>query len=107
MGSFDEPQRIRVQVDPDLEDLIPAFLENRHTDIATIRLALESGDYQRIFRVGHNLKGDSGALGFTGLTDLGRDLERAAEQLDGAEVRAQLERLVDYLERVEIVRDGV
>jgi hypothetical protein len=60
-----------VEIDPDLEFLLPTFLENRRADIGTIRHALESSDYRAIHRVGHNLRGDSGALGFDGLTAVG------------------------------------
>lgn len=97
------PDRIRVEVDPDLADLAPAFLENRRADITTIREALEQRDYQRIHRIGHNMKGDSGALGFQGLSDVGRELEHAALQQNEAAIRTQLEHFSDYLKRVEIV----
>ena len=95
--------RIRVEVDPDLVDLVPSFLEHRCADIATIREALEQRDYQRIHRIGHNMKGDSGALGFQGLSDVGRALEHAALQHDQVAIRTQLEHFSDYLDRVEIV----
>jgi HPt (histidine-containing phosphotransfer) domain-containing protein len=94
---------IRVEVDPDLLDLVPGFLENRRADLDSIRTALERGDYRGIHRIGHNLKGDSGALGFDGLGVVGRELERAAVEHDDADIRAELGRLADYLERVEVV----
>jgi HPt (histidine-containing phosphotransfer) domain-containing protein len=99
------PDRIRVEVDPDLEDLVPSFLENRRADITTIRNALEESDYRRIHRIGHNMKGDSGALGFVGLSDVGRGLEQAALQEDEAAIQAQLVHFSDYLERVEVVQE--
>lgn len=95
--------RIRVEVDPDLADLAPAFLEHRRADITTLREALEQQDYQSIHRIGHNMKGDSGALGFQGLSEVGRELEHAALQRNDGAIRAQLEHFSDYLERVEIV----
>ena len=98
------PDRIRVEVDPDLVDLVPSFLDNRRADITTLRKALEQSDYHRIHRIGHNIKGDSGALGLVGLTDVGRGLEQAALQEDEAAVRTQLEHFSAYLERVEVVR---
>lgn len=97
------PGRIRIEVDPDLADLVPSFLENRRADITTIREALEQRDYHRIHRIGHNLKGDSGALGFDGLSDVGRELEHAALQQNEGAIRTQLEHFSDYLGRVEIV----
>jgi HPt (histidine-containing phosphotransfer) domain-containing protein len=100
-----DADRIRIEIDPDLGDLVPTFLENRRTDIVTIlqALALERGDYQSIPRIGHNLRGESGALGFDGLTLVGRGLERAALDQDVASINAEAERLARYLERVDIV----
>jgi HPt (histidine-containing phosphotransfer) domain-containing protein len=95
--------RIRVEVDPDLVDLVPGFLANRRVDLDSLRDALELGDYRAIHRIGHNLKGDSGALGFDGLGDVGRELERAALEQDNAGIRVGTERLADYLEHVEVV----
>jgi HPt (histidine-containing phosphotransfer) domain-containing protein len=108
MGLHNGPEidRIRVEVDPDLEDLVPTFLENRRTDIRTIRHALERGDYRSIHRVGHNIRGDSGALGFAGLTEVGQRLERAALEQDEAGINAETDRLANYLERVDIVPAG-
>jgi HPt (histidine-containing phosphotransfer) domain-containing protein len=95
--------RIRVEVDPDLVDLVPGFLENRRADLDNIRVALDRADYKGIHRIGHNLKGDSGALGFDGLGEVGRELERAALAQDDASIRAEVIRLADYLARVEVV----
>jgi HPt (histidine-containing phosphotransfer) domain-containing protein len=92
-----------VEIDPDLEFLLPTFLENRRADIGTIRHALESSAYRAIHRIGHNLRGDSGALGFDELTAVGSAIERAAEQQDDARITAEAERLASYLELVDIV----
>jgi HPt (histidine-containing phosphotransfer) domain-containing protein len=94
---------IRVEVDPDLVDLVPGFLDNRRADLGSIHDALARGDYRGIHRIGHNLKGNSGALGFDRLGAVGRELERAALAQDEAGIRAEVERLADYLERVEVV----
>jgi HPt (histidine-containing phosphotransfer) domain-containing protein len=95
--------RIRVEVDPDLVDLVPGFLENRRADLDNIRVALDRADYKTIHRIGHNLKGDSGALGFDGLGEVGRELERAALAQDDAGIRTEVGRLEDYLGRVDVV----
>jgi len=95
--------RIRVEIDPDLEDLVPTFLENRWADVGMIRQALERGDYRTIHRLGHNIRGDSGALGFDGLSAAGRGLEDAALEQDEATINTGSLRLANYLERVDIV----
>ena len=105
MASSNGPdlERIRVEIDPDLEDLVPTFLKNRRADVWAIRQALEHGDYRSIHRIGHNIKGDSGALGFEGLSVIGRAIESAALEEDEARIHAETERLANYLERVDVV----
>jgi len=40
--------RIIVHVDPDLEELVPGFLQHRRNDIATIQEALKQSDFETI-----------------------------------------------------------
>lgn len=88
---------IIVQVDEDLEDLIPGFLENRQLDIAVIRrLLLQGNSYmEEIRQLGHKMKGSGGGFGFDEISNIGKDIEEAARQLD----KLKIERLVDNLEK--------
>ena len=94
-----------VQVDPDLEDLIPMFMDNRHKDIEAIRSALESGDYETIRSLGHSMKGSGGGYGFHGVSKLGALLEEAAKNGDEPSMRQHLESLVLYMDRVRLVTE--
>jgi len=94
---------ISVYVDPDLADLVPAFLENRGRDIEKIKAATDEGDYQAIRKIGHDLKGVGGGYGFDRITELGAMIEAAAADADGAGVLGLVEQLADYLQRVEVV----
>ena len=49
--------RIVVQVDPVLRDLVPVYLSNRREDIDVIKAALDRGDFGTISRIGHNMRG--------------------------------------------------
>ncbi|OQX61419.1 MAG: Hpt domain-containing protein [Desulfococcus sp. 4484_241] len=95
--------RIVVKVDADLEDLIPGFLENRRDDIAQIKRLLDEGDYEKIARLGHSMKGSGGGYGFDEITRIGGMIEQLAMGRDMDGVRRQLESLSDYLDRVEVV----
>jgi HPt (histidine-containing phosphotransfer) domain-containing protein len=97
--------RIRVSIDPDLEDLIPGFLNNRRNDVTQIRASLQSGDYPKIRLIGHSMKGAGGGYGFDPITDYGDDLEQAALRQDDAAIEASVRKLEDYLARVEPVFD--
>lgn len=97
--------RIVVQVDPDIEELIPEFLQRRHTDIAAISDALKKGDYETIRILGHSMKGSGGGYGFDAISDIGRRLEQAAKDKHLEEIHKQTKALSDYLERLEVTYD--
>jgi len=95
--------RITVEIDRDLEDLIPGFLANRRADVDKIRAALEAGDYEQIRICGHSMKGAGGGYGFDAITAIGAIIEQAAQAADAPAVAAGAEDLADYLERVDVV----
>ncbi len=97
--------RILVRVDPELEADIPAFLEGRRQDVASLREALEHGDFETIRRLGHRMRGSGSGYGFEAITQIGEGLERAGRNRTPDEVPRWLAELADYLERVELVRE--
>lgn len=96
---------IIVKIDPDIEDLIPGFLENRKADINKLRALTEAGDYTDIRIIGHSMKGAGGGYGFDAITEIGDVIERAALASDDATIKEQTSILEDYLSRVELVPD--
>ena len=96
-------KKIIIQVDTDLEDLIPGFLENRQRDITAIFDALERNDYDSIAKAGHSMKGVGGGYGFDAITDIGGSIEQAAKQKDPVKIKHCLNELSNYLQRIEIV----
>jgi HPt (histidine-containing phosphotransfer) domain-containing protein len=98
-----QKDKIKVRLDPDIQDLIPGFLENRKKDVTAIRTALASGDFTTITVLGHTMKGDGGGYGFDAISEIGAILETAGKQKDAEKIRQGLDRLADFLERVEVV----
>ena len=96
-------ERLIVRADPGLRELIPRYLANRRLDVAEIRRALETGDYETIRMIGHRMKGNGAGYGFDRLTELGGVLERAALSRDADAILACVVDLADYLERVEVI----
>ncbi|GKS57668.1 histidine phosphotransfer domain-containing protein [Nitrospira sp.] len=97
-----ESGKIAVRIDPALQDLIPQFLANRQRDIATLRQASDSADFALVQTLGHRMKGDGGGYGFEGISDIGAVLEAAAARRDRACIARQIERLDDYIARLDI-----
>jgi len=101
-----QPQgKIIVRVDRDVVEIVPLFLECRRSDLLKIRQALQSGDYETIRKLGHNLKGTGGGFGFDTVSELGVQIEAAAEQQNGEIVGKHAEELASYLLRVVVVVD--
>jgi HPt (histidine-containing phosphotransfer) domain-containing protein len=95
--------KIIVHVDPDIADLIPGFIENRHKDIKTIREALTQDDFETIRFLGHSMKGAGGSYGFDAITDIGKSLEQAAIAQNADGIKKSLQELFVYLDSIEVV----
>ncbi len=96
-------EKIIVNVDSTIKDLIPGFLENRQEDIKSIYDALKKEDYETIRILGHSMKGAGGGYGFDEITDIGRLIEESAEGKNQEEIKKWVIDLTNYLDRVEIV----
>ena len=92
-----------VYVDPDLEDLIPDFLENRRNDVVVISRLLDEGEMDEIRRLGHSMKGSGGGYGFYEITEIGKAIEEAALSGNKDEIARMKDYLADYLGQVKVV----
>jgi HPt (histidine-containing phosphotransfer) domain-containing protein len=95
--------KVIVYIDPDLETIVPGFLENRRKDAAELDTALQGDDWKTLRLLGHRMKGDGGGYGFEEISRIGEALEQAAMRGDRAVVQRQLTALTDFLGKVEIV----
>ncbi len=92
-----------VRVDRELEDLIPEYLENREKDILILRDALGRNDFDAITHLAHKVKGSGGGYGFTRLSELGREIEKASRAQDVSSAQKIIADLEYYLNHVEVV----
>lgn len=95
-------EKITVKIDPDLEELIPGFLENRLRDITNLKAASSNNDFEALKSIGHSLKGVGGGYGFAMITQLGADIELLAKANDISRIRQRISELEDYLQRIDI-----
>jgi HPt (histidine-containing phosphotransfer) domain-containing protein len=77
--------------------LLPRFLEHRRADVATIRAALATGDFETIRRLGHNMAGNGLSYGFPEMSAMGERLEVEAVARNAVAVREQLAALETFL----------
>ena len=95
-------QKIIVEVDADLADLVPNFLANRQKDVQQISAALERADNKALGIIGHNMKGVGGGYGFGDITEFGKHIEAAAKDNNQAALRELLSKYQQYLANVEV-----
>src|SRR6478752_632996 len=94
---------LKVTVERNLEDLIPVFLENRHKEINTLRVALAAADFEQLRQLGHRMKGVGNSYGFNHVSTLGKYIEDGARSGDRAGLETRIREYADYLAKVEIV----
>lgn len=95
--------RIVVTIDPDLEDIIPQFMENTRKDISTIACALSENDLETIRRIGHSMKSYGIGYGFDEISAMGKVIEEAALKNNVSTVHEFTGKLANYLDKVTVV----
>lgn len=103
LGLVGTPVR-RVEIPPEVLELVPEYLESRDQEMAVFAAALEARDFSTVRRLGHNLKGTGAGYGFPELTELGRRLEDGALRADAEEIAEGLAALKACLRRLEAYR---
>jgi CheY-like chemotaxis protein len=99
----ENPDAICVTPSKEVEELAPWYLDKRRSDLVALAAALQSGDYDAIRILGHNMKGSGAGYGFAAITKIGAALEAAAKKKFDGPIGVQISALGDYLERVEVV----
>lgn len=88
--------------DPFARRLITQYLERRKADVARLRAALESDDFDLIRVTGHNMSGSGGAYGLDKVSEFGKTLEEAAIAADGQRISELIDRLDHFLATVRL-----
>ncbi len=86
-----------VEIDPDIQDLVPRFLDNQRTSAAQILDLAAAGDFDAVRRMGHNMKGTGKGYGFTVISSFGAAIEQAASRSSGTEIQKLANELRSYL----------
>jgi CheY-like chemotaxis protein len=81
---------VRTPVPKEVEELIPEYLKSKRVQIEEVRGQLAGHHLDPVRRFGHNLKGTGRGYGFPQLEDIGRIIEKSANESDEAEIARQL-----------------
>ena len=96
-------EEVLIKADPELADIIPEYIERRKLDIAAVKAMLDKDDFMSIRTIGHQMKGSGGGYGFDDISEIGLELQTAAEKSDPEKINKALFKLEDYLRRVKVI----
>ena len=90
------------KIDPDVADMIPGYLRNRHEDVRTLREALSGDVSMKLIRtVGHKIKGTGRAYGFDRISEIGAAMEEAAKAGRHEPISVLVDQLEQYVNEVQ------
>ena len=95
-------EKIRVKIDPELEELIPSYLQNLQENSASIKAGAREKDMELCRSLGHNMKGSGGSYGFDFISGIGKRIEDAARSQEIKKIEGSLMELEDYISRLDI-----
>lgn len=91
-----------VEVDQDLEDLIPEFLKEKKYTLGQLELALKENNYKKIAKLAHGLKGAWALYGFHHLADMSKEIESSALKENSEEIKRMIKGCKDFFYQMEI-----
>ena len=97
-----QQEKIVVEVDSDMEYLMPLFMTSRQKDLEGLAKGLEGGDFSALRSIGHDMKGTGSSFGFDAVSHMGNLIEIAALAQDLETIRSQFLVFQNYMARVEI-----
>lgn len=101
-NTTEKMQDIIVEVDADLEDLVPDFLEDVAEEIEFMLQDIEQRNFQELRRRAHGYKGAAGNYGFKHLSEIFKELEASALNSRVNESMMLIDNAKDFLSRMNI-----
>ena len=94
--------KIVVQIDEEIKEIIPNFLEGREKDINLFKVAIDAEDFDQLESIGHKLKGNAGSYGFHKMSEYGAGIEIAAKSKELAKIKSLVGEFEEHFENIEI-----
>jgi HPt (histidine-containing phosphotransfer) domain-containing protein len=95
---------IFIEMPEGIEELVPEFLSSQKEGALALLQMLARSDWEGIRRIAHDLKGNGTSFGFPQLTEFGVAMSLSLKEANLTRLREQVERLSEYLDRVELRR---
>lgn len=88
--------------DPEYRELLEMFAEALPERRRCLANSFQSGNFEELRILAHQLKGAGGGFGFPELTTRAAELETACREVNSQGITDSLERLLDFMGRITI-----
>jgi hypothetical protein len=104
--THDPQSAVRVVVPPDIADLIPTFMNNRHREAKELAVAAKAEDFTTVDHFAQRMVGSGSMFGFDEITARGRIIRSAVVRRNAHEITQAVSAYASYLAMVRIEYDG-
>lgn len=94
--------KTKIEIDADLQDLIPQFLENRKKDIETLEKLVSEKNIEAIAQLAHKIKGAAAGYGFNELSDIAGQMEILAKKNEDAPLSDLVKKMKAHFSNIDI-----
>ena len=94
---------MKVVVDAELEEIFPAYLNNREKDMAELKSSLLAEDFEQMRHIGHKIVGNAAGYGLESLSDYSRQLEESAKKGNLSGCKDAIKNMEGFLSTLELV----
>jgi len=95
-------EKFVIEVDSELEEIVPNFLKNREKDLLELKQLLENNDIEGIEKIGHKVAGSSGGYGFHELGVISKEIELTAIAKEFEPLKPLIEKFENYVLNLEV-----
>ena len=94
--------KLKIQINEDLEPIIPTFFKNLEQDIEISEFSILSADGEKVAKMGHKCKGACGSYGFMDMYNIFDLIEKNGLSGDFIEAQHNIQKLKQYISKIEI-----
>ena len=97
----DMPDFSDVDIENSVAELLPFFIESTQQDLHQINISFQENNFEEIRRIGHSLKGSSGAYGQDHIGKIGESIELAVDQDEKGLILQYIQDLENALHKIK------
>ncbi len=95
-------EKFIIEVDNELEEIVPNFLVNRGKDVIELKSLLDNKDIESIEKIGHKVAGSSGGYGFHELGKIAKEIELKAMAKEFDPLSELIKKFEAYVNNLEV-----